>query len=253
MTQFPLRKRTLLRTISNRSIGDRHVKMADPEAGIHHWTVNYSGLTDEEIEKLQELFFACEGKLRDFVWFDPLGNLLRWTEDLSNPVWQGSSMTAADIEDPQGGTRAWRITNAAQAGQDVSQSIRAPGWFQYSFGVWVRSESTDAVELRITTGDGAIGAIRPVSSEWERISVSAQIMGNSEDVRCSMQIPAASAIDIYGPQLNAQRDISGYRRNTSTSGVSVARFDQDEFEYISSGPNDHSTQITVVTVREVTT
>ena len=252
MSQFPVRKRTLRRTIVNRSIGERGVKMADPEAATHHWSLSYSGLTDEEIEKLQALFFACEGKLRDFVWVDPLGNLLRWTEDLSKPVWQGSLLTTGDIEDPDGSTRAWRITNAAQAGQDLGQSVDAPGWFHYSFGLWVRSESTDAIELRITTGDGAVGAIRPVSSTWERVSVSAQIIGSSEEVRCSMQIPAASAIEIYGPQFNAQRDISGYRKNTSTPGIFTARFDQDEFEYVSNGPNDHSTQIAVVTVREVT-
>ena len=226
--------------------------MADPEAGTHHWSLSYTGLTDEEIEKLQSLFFACEGKLRDFVWLDPLGNLLRWTEDLSKPVWQSSMMSAPNIEDPDGGTRAWRITNAAQAGQDLGQAISAPGWFHYSFGVWVRSESTDAIELRITTGDGAIGAIRSVSRTWEPVSVSAQIAGNSEEVRCSIQIPAASAIEFYGPHFNAQRDVSGYRKNTSTSGIFMARFDQDEFEYLSNGPNDHSTQIAVVTVREAT-
>jgi hypothetical protein len=253
VSQFPARKRTLQRTIINRSIGDRGVKMADPEAGTSRWSLSYTGLRDEEVAKLQELFLASEGRLRDFVWLDPFGNLLRWTEDLSKPVWQGSLQTAPDIEDPEGGTRAWRITNAAQAAQDLSQTVDAPGWYQYGFSVWVRSESTDTIELRISNGDGEIVVVRPVSAQWEQISVAGQIPGEAEEIRCSAQIPAASAIDIYGPQFSAQRDTSGYRKNTSNSGVYTARFDQDEFEYVSNGPNNHATQIAVVTVRKVAT
>lgn len=253
MSQFPLRKQTQRRTILNRSLCDSGVKMADPEAGSRSWSLKYAGLTDEEIGQLQDLFNACEGKLRDFVWLDPSSNLLRWTEDLSKAVWQTSLLISNAIEDPNGGIGGWRLTNAAQASQGLTQSVEAPGWYHYSFSVAIRSSSTDKVELRLSSSDGSISIIQPVASTWQQVSISGQIPGTAEEIRCSIETPGGTAVDIYGPQLEAQRDASAYRKNTNNSGVLLARFDQDEFECISNGPNNHSAQVTVVSMQKVTT
>jgi hypothetical protein len=248
LSQLPGRKQIMRRTIVNRPVNGSAVKMADPEVGQSRWSLRYTGLTDEEIGRLQDLFTACEGRLRNFVWLDPFANLLRWTDDLSKPVWQNSLQCAAGIEDPDGGTRAWRVTNAAQSGQGIAQSVDAPGWFCYAFGLWVRSNSTDVVELRLSNADGTVSAMRPVSADWQHVSVSGQIEGAAEEIRCSVEVPGACAVDVYGFQLDAQRDTSGYRKNTSVAGVYTGRFDQDDFEYVSHGPNNHATEIAVVTV-----
>lgn len=236
----------------NRSQGNRAVKMADPEGSMSEWELDYSGLTDAETSSLSDLFEACEGRLRSFVFLDPSGNLLRWTEDFSKSVWQGSLLVSGSIQDPDGGDAASRLTNAAQASQEMSQSVDAPGWFQYSFSVWVRSESADHVTLRLETADGSISAVRPVAATWGRVSVSGSIPGSADSIRCLIGIPAASALDVYGAQLEAQKDASGYRKNTDIPGVYTARFDQDEFECMSYGPDNHSTSLRIVTVREVT-
>lgn len=253
IAQYPSRKMMQRRTIVNRSQGDRAVKMADPEGSGMRWELGYSGLTDAEIAGLEDLFKAAEGRLRSFVFLDPSGNLLRWTEDLSKSVWQGSTQVMGDIEDPEGGNAASRITNAAQAAQRLSQTIDAPGWYWYSFSLWVRSSSTNHVILGIETADGEIAVSRPVSPEWEAVHVSGAIAGEAETLRCFVELPAASALDVYGLQLDAQRDSSGYRKTTDTSGVYLARFDQDEFECVSYGPDNHSISLQIVTVRKATT
>ena len=99
MCQFPSRKDTLERTVLNRAPGNSVVKMADPEAGSTRWELAYEGLTDDEISSLEDLFVACEGRLRTFMFVDPFGNLLRWTEDLSKPVWESSMQTAPSSDD----------------------------------------------------------------------------------------------------------------------------------------------------------
>jgi hypothetical protein len=253
ISQFPGRKQILQRTIVNRTPGIGTVKMADPEGAAKRWDLRYSGLTDAELAALHDLFSACEGRLRDFVFPDPFGNLLRWTEDLSNSVWQGSVQTSAGIEDPNGGTSAWRLTNAAQAAQSLTQSVDAPGWYRYAFSLWVRSISTGTVTLRLENSDGFIAAQRLVSTDWERICVSGGVPGNAEEIRCCIELPLACAVDVFGPQLEAQADASGYRKTAGTSGVYTARFDQDEFECISNGPDNHSARIRVVSVRGITT
>lgn len=105
--------------------------------------------------------------------------------------------------------------------------------------------------LGLETGDGVISVVRPVSPSWDRVSVSGSIPGSADSIRCFIGIPAACALDVYAVQLEAQKDASGYRRNTDTPGVYAARFDQDEFECMSYGPDNHSTNLRIVTVREV--
>ena len=160
---------------------------------------------------------------------------------------------ADEIEGPDGSASATRLTNAAQSGQAIAQSVDAPGWYRYAFGVWARSSSTDRLSLRIDNADGSVSITRPISSTWEHISVVGEVAGESEEIRCAIELPPACAVDVYGPQLDAQADTFGYRKNNDKSGVYTARFDQDEFECISLGPDNHSTRVSVVTLREVTT
>jgi hypothetical protein len=249
MSQFPSGKQILERTVLNRVLGDRTIKMADPEAELTRWDLRYSGLTDVELGKIEDLFVGCEGRLRSFTFLDPFGNLLRWTEDLSRPVWESSMQSVSGVQDPFGGTSAWTVTNAAQAAQTLAQSVDAPGWYRYAFSVWVRSQSTDVLGLQLSNAGGTISAVRAISSDWQRVMVSGEVAGEADDIRCSIEVHAACAVDLYGPQLEAQADASGYRSTTDISGLYLARFDQDTFERVSDGPDNHSIRLRVVTVR----
>ena len=40
----------------------------------------------------------------------------------------------------------------------------------------------------------------------------------SEEIRCCIEVPAACAVDVFGPQLEAQADASGYRKTHETGG-----------------------------------
>ena len=248
VAQFPARKHVLQRTAANMSPGGSVVKMADPEAGGCSWDLSYTGLTDAEIEAFETLFQDCEGRLRDFLFLDPLGNLLNWTEDFSKPVWQTGMQVIGGQEDPAGGTGAARVTNAAQAVQSITQTVDAPGTYRYTFSVSVRSLSAATVGLRLQNATGSVAVTRPVSNEWQRITVSGELQGG-DDIAIAIEIPGAGAVDFYGPQLEPQSDASGYRQTTDSSGVYRARFDQDEFQQVTHGPDDHSLRLRVREVR----
>ena len=177
LTQFPTNKDFHARTILNRSIDGGEVRMADSDGNLTRWDLQYAGLTDGEVQTLEELFMECEGRLQTFVFLDPFANLLRWSGDLSNPVWESSMLAAPDLEDPTGGIDAWRVTNAAQSGQTLGQSVDAPGWYRYTFSAWVRSESASALALQLGSGSGAVDMIRPVSPEWQRIAITGELGG----------------------------------------------------------------------------
>jgi hypothetical protein len=248
VAQFPTRKHVVQRTVVNTSPGGSVAKMADPEAGGNVWELSYTGLTDAEVSAFEELFDECEGRLRDFLFLDPLGNLLKWTEDLTNSSWQTGMQVVGEQEDPLGGAGAARVTNAAQAPQSLAQTVEAPGSFRYTFSVWVRSMSAANVGLRLQNATGLIAVTRPVSSEWQRIAVTGELQGG-EEIAVALEVPRACAVEIFGPQLEPQSDASGYRHTTDSSGVCRARFDQDDMEQVTHGPEDHAVRFRVREVR----
>src|ERR671910_288909 len=85
--QFPLEWRLIRRTIVNRTADGTLLKLDDPNAAGIAWSLRYQGLTEAERAALEALFHDTEGRLQTFLFLDPRGNLLTWTEDLSKPVW----------------------------------------------------------------------------------------------------------------------------------------------------------------------
>ena len=76
-----------------------------------------------------EFFRAAEGTLNGFTFLDPTGNLLAWSDQLDNAVWQKDPLLTltGGVADPQGGTLGWRLSNGGGAGQGLGQTLAAPG------------------------------------------------------------------------------------------------------------------------------
>jgi hypothetical protein len=250
IAQFPIRKHVIQRTIVNRAVGEQLIKMADPEGGIIGWKLQYSGLSDAEVRAFETLFEACEGRLHSFSFVDPLGNLLRWSENLDESVWQTSLLATAGAEDPNDGTAAYTLTNGSQSPQSISQAVESPAGYTYTFSVWIRSRSAEGVRLSITNGGVDVSVTRHISAGWERIQVTASMHGSGDQITCSIEVPGGSAVDVFGAQLDAQSDASEYRKSNDRSGVYMTRFDQDDLEWDTYGPDNHSMRIRVVTVQE---
>src|SRR5260370_32686495 len=85
--QFPVKRRTTLRTVSNELPSGDNIRMSDPAAARVQWQLQYVGLTDGERSSIEQLFEAAEGRLTTFNFLDPTDNLLMWSEDYTNSVW----------------------------------------------------------------------------------------------------------------------------------------------------------------------
>src|ERR1700686_2467421 len=103
---YPISKRSVQRTIVNQMPDGRTVKHADSGASLLQWHLQSQDLADTELAVLQQFFADCEGQLNAFTFADPLGNLLSWSEALSEPAWQASSLLqiSGGVADPNGGT-----------------------------------------------------------------------------------------------------------------------------------------------------
>src|SRR6476646_7257845 len=87
-SQYPIRKRSNLRTIRNQCLDGREIKLADTAASSIDWQITFQELIDDEMASLRDFFVSTEGSLGTFTFLDPTDNLLAWSEKFDEPVWQ---------------------------------------------------------------------------------------------------------------------------------------------------------------------
>lgn len=249
VAQYPLRKTTRFRTVVNESPGGSLFRYSDPTDMQTSWKLVYRGLTDSERDALTDLFYTVEGRLHPFTFVDPTGNMLLWSEKLTENVWAGSPHMNVQVghTDPLGTERASRITNTAQIAQTIAQEVAAPGWFSYAASVQVRADVPCEAMLRIETNDGQIESRVAVSAEWRTLSCCSKLQTTAELIRAVLSLSAGGVVDAFGFQLQAQPSSSGYRATTDLGAVYADTFfAHDELEIVATDLNGSDCEVTLV-------
>jgi hypothetical protein len=231
LAQFPVKKRRRSRTVVNAAADGSRVAYADPAGATIEWQLAYSDLSDAELAALQTFHATSEGSLNGFTFVDPTANLLAWSEDLSNPAWARAPMLSATA-----GTNCWHLVNSAAAAQSISQTLSAPDSYVYCFSVWVRSDRPASVTLTI----GGERATYAVGSSWTRIWLTRR------GVTFGIELAADAAVDVRGPQVEAQAAPSQYKTSTTGGVYENARLRDDAFCFTTTDLNRHSTTVNIL-------
>src|SRR5580698_9646948 len=127
LAQFPVHTRYQARTLVNTAADGTVVKLADSGAAKVEWQLKYAGLSDVELAALLLFFAAAEGTLNNFTFVDPTANLLGWSNDLQNEVWEAAPLLSltGSTSDPAGGNYAWAVANSGAGAQSLSQTLTA--------------------------------------------------------------------------------------------------------------------------------
>ncbi len=250
VAQYSIQKRRLARTVVNEALGGARVKLSDPNAAAVEWTLDFRTLSDNERDSLAQLYRNVEGRLGDFTFLDPIDNLLLWSEKLDEAVWERNLLLqiTPGIADPNGGTAASRVANTGTAALAITQSVNAPGRFQYAFAVQARSDLVQELTLRRTTATRTQSASFGIGPVWQRVVLSGKFTGTEEAVTFGIELPAQSTVDLFGIQAEAQPGASGYKKTLSKGGVyPAARFLDDALSITTDGPGQHSCRVRVHT------
>jgi hypothetical protein len=242
--QFPIRKTRRTRTVINRAADGSTIRLSDPAGVITEWALTYADLSDEEAGRLQGFFEAAEGTLNGFTFLDPAGNLLAWSEQLDNAVWQKDPylQLAAGVTDPRGGAGANRITNSGAGWQTIRQTIAAPGGYQYCFSVYVRANAVNTVRLLVGTESREYTA----SLAWQRVEMPATAATDAESVRFGIEVAAGGVVEIYGIQAEAQPGASEYKRTTRGGVYENAHLRDDRLAVTRTGVNRQSCTVNII-------
>ncbi|MCU1235007.1 MAG: hypothetical protein JWP63_2974 [Candidatus Solibacter sp.] len=243
LSQFPIRKSRRTRTVMNRAADGSTIKLADPAGVVTEWSLTYADLSDQEAGALQAFFEAAEGSLSAFTFLDPAGNLLAWSEQFDNDVWQRDPFlqVTAGVDDPRGGTGASAIANSGGAGQTLPQTIAAPGGLQYCFSVYVRAASSTSVRLWA----GSESREFTVSLPWERLEMPAAD-ADATSLRCGIEVAGAASIQVYGMQAEAQPGASGYKPTSQGGVYEGAHLRDDSLAITKTGVNRHSCTVNII-------
>ena len=245
--QFPITRQRSARTVVNQSWQGYQVKLADPGAEITDWHLSFAEMSDQELAALEALFQAVEGRLTPFTFLDPADNLLAWSEQQSQAVWQAGPLLTltGGVTDPMGGTAAYQVSNPTAATLTLQQSINAPASLDYCLSVYARSDQSTQVWLVRGSATEA-QAIGPV---WTRLTSAGQLQDTADSISFGIALDPGATVDIFGIQAEAQTAASLYKQTAETGGVYPnARFRDDALTITTVGPSRHSCELDIVNV-----
>ena len=245
--QFPITRQRSARTVVNQSCQGYQVKLADPGAAVTEWHLSFDELSDQELAALEALFQAVEGRLTPFTFLDPVDNLLAWSEQLNQPVWQADPLLTltGGIADPTGGTSGYQVSNPTAATLMLQQSINAPASLDYCLSLYARSVQNTQVWLV----RGSAIAPQAITPQWTRLTSSGQIQDSGDSISFGIAIGPGTTVDVFGLQVEAQIAASLYKQTADTGGVYPnARFRDDVMTVTTVGPGRYSCELDIVNV-----
>jgi hypothetical protein len=215
------------------------IAVADPEANYLRWRMEFHDLSDLESASLVNFFTVTHGNQRTFTFLDPTANLLQASEDFSSSAWtsRGLAFDAA-VADPLGTTKASRVLNNSPTTQTLGQATQVPGLAQACFSVYLWSANPTSVTLTRSAGTQSQSVAAAVTAVWQRFSLSGSLAAAPDNSTFGIAFPAGAAVEVLGPQVDAQVTPSTYVMSTGQSGVYTnARFDMPQLDVIATGPN----------------
>src|SRR5579863_7683196 len=233
--QFPVTRQRVARTVVNQSCQSYEIKLADPGASITQWHLSFEELTDQELAALEALFQTVEGCLTPFTFLDPVDNLLAWSEQQNQPVWQADPLLTltSGLSDPLGGTNAYQISNPSSATLMLQQTINAPASLDYCLSLYARSDPSPTVWLV----RGSESDERTISTAWTRPYSAGHLLSTADTISFGIALDPGSTIDIFDIQVEAQTTASLYKRTAEAGGVyQNARFRDDTLTITTVGP-----------------
>jgi hypothetical protein len=252
VAQYPIRKRVVYRQIINETISGEAISLIDPEYKRVYWDLNYEGLDADEWRRLSEFFAECEGRLHSFLFLDPVGNLLKNSEDLLEDAWSIDPLLEIGLspEKGAGGVNVFRLTNRAQTSQEAAQVLPVPPHFTFCLSAYGRSAGSGELALRIASARGAKTTTFTLTERWQRLHVNASFATGPTGVRFGIQVPAGGSIEVMGIQVDPQLAPDGYRP-TGLGGVyPESRFTSDEIHGTVIAPGLYACKIGVVSRME---
>jgi len=250
LSQYPIRKVRLARTVKNILPDGSMILYSDPGAAQLIWQLAYTELSDTDVQALEAHFSACLGPFHAFTFIDPTDNMLVSSSDIVAAPWQVPTLihVAAGAADPTGGTGAFTVTNTGQVYQKLSQSLEVPSGYQYCFSIYAMSGNPAALTIIRQGAAAQEDASVSIGPSWTRIVSTGKLNDSGLGFTIAIALAPGQQVQLFGPQLEAQLAPSRYRATAQVGGVyAAAHWGTDQLSITANAPNLSSTAFTIET------
>lgn len=170
---------------------------AGESTGQVEWDMRFRSLTKSEWVALETFYDESEGPLLPFVFLDPLMNLLRWTEDLTQSIWVVSGgVTVTPTSD------GYLIVNNGAGSGGVAQQVAIDATPVCCFSGEFRTLGP-ASQVTLSRSAAGLSSHGRVGSNWEEVLLTGSGNGDGPET-FAISIPAGSSVEVRGLQLEAQ-------------------------------------------------
>lgn len=257
VTQFPTRSALRYLTRVNTLADGAEYKYADQASALGGFEVSFEQLLGSDIDVLIAFFNARYGTYQRFTFLDPLRNLVKWSEDFAQPVWNkfapGNFTFSSGQADPLGGTGAQLVTNSGGSTNSIWQDIPASPESQHFTGsIWLK-QSTPGLTVIVRVEDG-LGQqqdfdARP-GANWERVWATTKFSASAAAVtRLTFIFPASASVYTFGAQLAYLPGPGGYSKNQGSTGVHpTCRFEEPDLAHRVHNFGAHGTMLRILEI-----
>lgn len=242
--QYPVAKYLESGHVEVKSPGGHLWRSAAEGALGRRWLLRFEGLTDAEARALVSLYERCGGGWETFRFADPMSNLLRWSEDVQNPVWVKSSWARITTLAGEAGEPAeFQIVNTGATPCRVWQEVDVAAGAELCFSCEVRG---GVLRLRL----GAAAAAITAGEGWAKGFVTAESRGGLQ--RVEMELDAGMAARVRRLQVETQRVPSGYQGTYERGGVHPkTRFAEGGLRIVGVAPDENLAEVVLESAGEV--
>ena len=248
IAQYPIQKSHIVHTVKNSLANGSALLFNDGTGARRIWSLHYEELSAVELRALQAHFADCNGPYRAFTFIDPTDNMLCWSTDLTNAIWQAAPglTVAAGAPDPTGGSGAFLVQNSSQEPASITQTVMVPANYQYCFSAYAASAEGAIISLVRAGSTVSDGNQTELAPQWNRLVSSGGLNDASTQFSVQIVVQPGQQASVFGVQLEAQLAPSRYRPTGAQSAVyPSAHWGAGEFAIVATAPDQFSTAFSI--------
>ncbi len=243
---------SIRRKVSERVFGGG-ARIQDSANAYRHylWRLQYEHLSESEWSRFVEFIETSGRGAKTFVFPDPVGNLLRNSQNLTAAAWQKSAGLGVGPIEYVPGRPCWILTNPTPIVQTIEQLIGIHDQYAMCFSIW--AGWTSAQEFKLTVGNGpAIQEAVHSAGPWQRYAVRRGAGPGTNLVRARIEVKPFSQLIVSSPQLEIGYGPQGYLATGEASGVfAEARLAEKPVDQYSTGANRRGLVVEIQGVQRI--
>jgi hypothetical protein len=248
VAQLPIELR-ISKNIIHNQFRDRSVLANSTSARTKYsWSWTYSNISDAEMSRILYFWEQTGRGAKAIRFYDPLGNLLRHSEELATENWQRVGPIDVTELDPVDGIRQYLLTNSGDTDAEIAQTVNVESLV--SLVLSVRAKWAGAVNVVLASTAEGSEVNQNYSIDGSRVcelAIQSGIQGSIR--RVSIRVPAHTQVIISEPQLEIGLRRGDYLMSNEGGIFESAWIDPNQFRLWSTAPGSHSIFMNVLSFR----